>query len=129
MKDFKFWFHGTDHISAIKIVKNGVDLYEGRRELDFSHGGGFYVSCDRDFAYNHARQRQAMRRTKKIALIVFELITVDLERLTNEGKLKEFMTEDDCWKKLTNFFRDGKDKDLEPGLVQNWPHRTGILVP
>ena len=44
MSGVAYWFHSTDHDSALNIVRNGIDLSKGRSALDFSDGKGFYLT-------------------------------------------------------------------------------------
>ena len=39
-----YWFHGTDHGSALSIIRDGIDVTKGNKELDFSDGAGFYLT-------------------------------------------------------------------------------------
>lgn len=40
----KYWYHGTDHASALSILEEGIQPRRGRAMQDFSDGDGFYLS-------------------------------------------------------------------------------------
>ena len=44
MNGVTYWFHATDHTSALNIIGNGIDLDKSRAALDFSDGSGFYLT-------------------------------------------------------------------------------------
>ena len=66
----KYWFHGTDHDSAMHIAINGIDLDRGRAGKDFSDGRGFYLGSDFQLALEWPN-KLAKRNTA--AIVVFEL--------------------------------------------------------
>ena len=44
LKDVSYWYHGTDWSSALNIIRTGIDVTKGRKQLDFSDGSGFYLT-------------------------------------------------------------------------------------
>ena len=46
MSEAEFFFHGTDHKSALNIVHEGIDVKASKCGRDFSDGNGFYLSTD-----------------------------------------------------------------------------------
>ncbi|CAB4030870.1 uncharacterized protein LOC111086092, partial [Paramuricea clavata] len=62
-----FYFHGTDHKSAQNILENGINLREGQKGCDFSHGCGFYVADKFECALEYAM------KSKAAAVVLFNL--------------------------------------------------------
>ena len=83
-----FYFHGTDHKSAQNILDNGINLCDGRKRCDFSHGCGFYVADKFECALEYAMKSKA-------AAVVF------------------FNLSDDCLKKGLDLSDPERHKDLQ----------------
>jgi len=96
------WFHGTDHESAMNIIKNGIDLLKGKTGGDFSDGGGFYLTSDYRFAHKWPQQ---MMKKPNSAVIVFEVKS----DIFSSRKGLQFHEANEDWKNTVGFFRNGKD--------------------
>ena len=83
-----FYFHGTDHKSAQNILENGINLRDGRKRCDFSHGCGFYVADKFECALEYAM------KSKAAAVVLFNL-------------------SDDCLKKGLDLSDTERHKDLQ----------------
>merc|ERR1711915_787407 len=113
LEDVKYWFHGTDYQSAINIAKNGIDLEKGKQGGDFSDGNGFYLTSSYKFA--HAWPQKMKKKTD--AVIVFKLDESCNPLASVSGRT--FLTDDQEWKTLVRFFRNGKDpKECGPGKAK-----------
>lgn len=99
-----YWFHGTDHKSAVNIVKNGIMPNVGKPKLDFSHGDGFYLNPDAGQALEWVEQLQAA------AVIIFD---------ASEEIIKEFTCLDlrSCldikWERVVKWYRSGMNIEEE----------------
>ena len=104
-----YWFHGTDHKSALNIVRNGIDLEKGKAGADFSDGNGFYLTSSYDFA-----RKWPLKMSKETnAIVVFKI--ENTEQILSERVGKSFMEGDDSWKAILRYFRNCKDSQ-ECGL-------------
>ena len=102
MEDTKYWFHGTDHESAINIGRHGIDITKGKEGGDFSHKNGFYITSNFSFAKSWS---QKMRKNTK-AVIVFN---VEDDQIFNSYKgLKLSSDEQEKWTKTVKYFRNGQ---------------------
>ena len=79
-------YHGTTLEFADNIVKNGIDLTIGRKNLDF--GQGFYTTADK---------RQAIEWAKKVSYNVRPAVIVFQSSLDNLN-VKYFPFQNDEWK-------------------------------
>ena len=97
----KFWFHGTDHKSALNIIKSGIDVEASKRGRDFSDGKGFYLSTNYEVAHIWPTQRTKGTNT---AVLVFRA-TPELFKATEGITFEE---DNDEWRSVVSFFRKGK---------------------
>ena len=104
------YFHGTDHESAKNILQNGIFLDEGDKACDFSHGHGFYVTDDLEYAldYAHSKVKAAA------AVIIFNISYSVITRF--RGLDLSGPDQRDNFKSVTKYFRSGKQQS-------NIPHR------
>lgn len=95
-------FHGTDHESAVDILKGrGLYLLAGQHKRDFSSGMGFYLTNNFEDALNWAN-----RKTVKPAMLVFRLNgdhDVFPRKLTLNGQ-----QDLEKWREIVALFRSGK---------------------
>lgn len=104
LKGTKFWFHGTDHDSAIDIIRSGIK-FKKARPTDFSDEGGFYLSN----SYQMAHEWAMTRNPKTSAVLVFELHNNNDSDLFACQDGMEFAEDDARWKKLVKYFRGGSE--------------------
>ena len=95
----KYWFHGTDHDSAINIIRNGIRFTKARR-ADFSDQGGFYLSS----SYEMAHKWPKASKREPSAVIVFKAPN---DGMFAPGEGEEFLEANEKWKKLVTYFRKG----------------------
>ena len=101
------YFHGTDHIGVVDILKSGIKLGVGTPKCDFSHGYGFYVADN----FEYALTEYAMT-TQHAALFVFHV-------------------SDDCLKKYRGLHLSGPENRKELKGVRDYfrggePRRHGL---
>ena len=103
IESIKFWFHGTDHISAQMIVKEGIDVEKSKKGRDFSDGKGFYLSTSYEMAHMWPSSRIKKTTT---AVIVFKA----QPDLFSKSEGKSFLEDqdDEQWREIVSFFRKGK---------------------
>lgn len=104
------FYHGTDAISAKKILQNGIDLTRSIRSLDFSNedsGGGFYVSDN--FKSAKEWSRRVGRRVGSFPAVIGFKIT---DSLKNEQPHLSLTTnsnsERELWQNTVLHFRTGR---------------------
>ena len=78
----------------------------GKEKCDFSHGEGFYVTNDFDYASSYAR------KTGAAAVIIFNISDAYLKNLECVD-LSDSSNHDE-WKTVTNFFRSGEKRSKRP---------------
>ena len=109
---FELFFHGTNHESAEEIMESGIDLLEGSKQKDFSHGDGFYVGKSFDKALEWSKRRYRNVEESSSAVLVFRVEKkklrgnnnengLDLQDLGNPVKKRE-------WENLVQQFRSGE---------------------
>ena len=97
----QFYFHGTDHESAVNILQYGINLGEGTSACDFSNGWGFYATD----SFQYALEESAMT-SKFAALIMFNISDDCLkEGLDLSGPAKE-----EDLKSVIEYFRAGEPR-------------------
>ena len=97
-----YWFHGTDHNSALNIIREGIDLGKGKAAGDFSDGDGFYLTSNFQFAKEWPVK---MMRKPTTAVIIFK---VDPNLFSNyQGATCQDADEE--WESMVRYFRNGKD--------------------
>ena len=69
LKNVNFWFHATDHVSAMDIIQDGIRVEKGKSNQDFSDAMGFYLTNSFDFA----KRMCDLPYTSHEAIIVFKL--------------------------------------------------------
>ena len=82
-------YHGTDHHSAVNIVRQGIDLNAGRQNRDFSSRSGFYLTKNMDEAINWA-----LSTTSKPAILVFQGNQEDLD----SAKKLDLSNNEEIWR-------------------------------
>lgn len=92
-------FHGTNEVSAINIIENGIDLSKGARYADF--GKGFYATKDPEFAWSSGKRKLDYRPESRIAIIKFEFdydAAIHLVRVFDEYCLEwaQFIANNRC---------------------------------
>ena len=97
----RYWFHGTDHTSALNILKNGIDLARGKLGGDFSHGSGFYLTPDLEFAISWSNK---LMKKETCAVIVFD--TKSNTGLFPEGDGLVVPTPDEEWASIVKDYRN-----------------------
>lgn len=102
LEESVYWFHGTDHKSALKIMKEGIDLDKGKDGGDFSDGRGFYLTTNYSFAHWWS---QSMMKKENSAVVVFKL----QNKVFLERKGKQFLVDSDEWRSAVRYFRNKKD--------------------
>ena len=96
------WYHGTDHDSAERIRKNGIEVSSGRRSQDFSHGSGFYLSPYYSFAIDWATKKG---QRDQCAVVVFKH-SINAQ----EYKGLDLTDDDELWRKIVKYNRSGREK-------------------
>ncbi|XP_046847058.1 uncharacterized protein LOC124440684 isoform X1 [Xenia sp. Carnegie-2017] len=96
----ELYFHGTDHSSAQKILKNGIELSKGREKGDLSHRDGFYMANDYEYSLTQYSKKP------KPALLIFCLRPNNLKGfqelyLCDNRNRRDFVT-------VTQFFKAGR---------------------
>ena len=104
------YFHGTDHVSAKIILEDGINLNEGKGNCDFSHGKGFYVANDFDYALNYA----CTKTPGHAAVILFSFSEENMRKfrrldLSGHDKQDDLAT-------VTKFFKSGERMRNRPPL-------------
>lgn len=84
---FELFFHGTNHESAKEIMESGIDLLEGSKKKDFSHGDGFYIGKSFDKALEWSKQRYRNVEESCSAVLVFRVAKKELRGNNNENGL------------------------------------------
>nr|QIQ08615.1 hypothetical protein [Dikerogammarus haemobaphes virus 1] len=103
----RFLFHGTDHLSAMSIVEEGIWPCKGRSMQDFSDNTGFYVTHNFDTA-----KKWALIWSRP-AVVVFKDV-IDEEHFT---KLDLSLSENE-WQRIVKYNRSGCLRKLAPDLRQ-----------
>ena len=97
-----YWFHGTDHNSALNIAQRGIDVTKGKPNQDFSKNGGFYLST----RFETASDWSQMIRKRNRSVIVFRIEEPD--EVFGDVKIpdgEDFPTTNDDWKNLVKWYR------------------------
>lgn len=103
-RNTRLLFHGTDHDSAVDILKGrGLDLLAGSQKRDFSSGKGFYLTDCFKSALNWANCK-----TEKPALMVFRLIE-NGDMMSNSRRLTLTAEQREIWQEVVRLFRSGED--------------------
>ena len=92
-------YHGTDHHSAVNILRQGIDLNAGKQNRDFSSRSGFYLTKNMDEAINWA-----LRTTAKPAILVFQVSQEDLDG----AKKLDLSNNEERWREIVISFRSGR---------------------
>jgi len=123
IESVKYWFHGTDINSARDICTKGISVDQGRTKLDFSDGSGFYVTSSITQANEWS---QITQRYKKFgtAIVVFKLKN-SAEMFSKQRG--ETLSGDD-WKNAVQFFRCGKNRKNENGIMVITKQRASQLL-
>ena len=79
---FEVFFHGTNRKSAEAIIEENIDVTIGDEALDFSDGGGFYVSDRFDNSLQWARDERY--KGESIAVLIFRVDKMQLRGPTGE---------------------------------------------
>ena len=126
MPEAEFFFHGTDHKSALNIVREGIDVEASRRGLDFSDGKGFYLSTDFEKAHEWPRRTALSKKRKaSTAVLVFKAST----DLFQESDGKTFPDDCDEWRSVVTFFRSNKANYENPRQRQRFNRLKYIFGP
>ena len=75
-------YHGTDEISANKIINNGINPKEGKKRADF--GQGFYATPKKQHAIDRAQIKSKREGSPPV------LIVLEFDELSAEGEIKHF---------------------------------------
>ncbi|KAK2555604.1 hypothetical protein P5673_022625 [Acropora cervicornis] len=92
-------YHGTDHHSAVNILRQGIDLNAGKQNRDFSSRSGFYLTKNMDEAINWA-----LSTTAKPAILVFQVSQEDLDG----AKKLDLSNNEERWREIVTSFRSGR---------------------
>ncbi len=104
----RLYFHGTDHKSAQSILENGINLRDGGKCCDFSHGKGFYVADNYQYALEYAHSK-----TKAAAAVILFDIRDDYLRGLRGLDLSGPGDRDDL-KSVVKFFSSGEQRKHRP---------------
>ena len=113
-----YWFHGTDHDSAVNIIEEGIRLDLGSSAQDFSDRDGFYVSGDIDNAKLWAQQQE------KSALVIFKKPDITDYKCLNLCQDRE-----DDWKAIVKHFRHGCSSVLPDDLAAEFAACDFVFAP
>ena len=102
-----FWFHGTDHYSALNILDSGIELGRGNEKQDFSDGCGFYMSTNLDYAKEWAEKSTFLSVP---ALVVFKIP----DNLFAKYDGITFTSPEDKWHDIVMYNRSGRRKCKTP---------------
>ena len=92
------YYHGTDHMSAKRILEDGINLGMGKSECDFSSGSGFYlVDCSK-------YAREWAMKSKAAAVLVYGIS----EGCLNDYQVLDLSNEREKWKEVREHFRNRK---------------------
>ena len=106
----QLYFHGTDHNSAKSILEDGINSREGERNCDFSHGYGFYVANQHDYALEYA-----CNKAKAHAAVILFGSSDETMRNFRKLDLSGHDNQDD-FTTVTKFFKSGERMKNKPPL-------------
>ena len=119
----KLYFHGTDHNSAKNILEKGISLGSGAKKCDFSHGDGFYVTDNYEYALQYSKKHKAQR-----AVILFNISDDCLKgRLDLSGRERR-----EDLKSVRKYFQSGaprRNHELTRALMQELRNCKCIIGP
>lgn len=107
-------YHGTDQSSAQRIVADGVDVYAGRREVDF--GQGFYTTTSLKQVRDWALSR-ASKVGERPAVIRLAIDRLELRNLRSLVFIRSSMDSTDFWSFVTHC---RKGKSLSPITAEDY---------
>ena len=126
LSEAEFFFHGTDHKSALNIVREGIDVEASKFGRDFSDGKGFYLSTDFEKAREWPMRRAlAKKRKASTAVLVFKAST----DIFQETDGKTFRDDCDEWRSVVTFFRSNKSKYETPLQKKQYKRLKYIFGP
>ena len=126
LSEAEFFFHGTDHKSALNIVREGIDVEASKFGRDFSDGKGFYLSTDFEKAHEWPMRRAlAKKRKASTAVLVFKAST----DIFQETDGKTFRDDCDEWRSVVTFFRSNKSKYETPLQKKQYKRLKYIFGP
>ncbi|XP_032221131.2 uncharacterized protein LOC116603673 [Nematostella vectensis] len=128
-RDHRLFYHGTNHMSAQSILRDGIDLDKCRPQLDFSVSRGFYLNNNFDEAEEWGFSRGGGRG--KCAVLVFRIKQNILNR-QNHVDLTGTEQEEE-WRRIVKGCRNGdrkiskelKRKDFVQGPIAGLSKRAG----
>lgn len=86
------FFHGTDHLSAVSLVVDGISPSHGSRKQDFSDSRGFYL-----YANFNAALQWAQMKSKKPAVIIYRVPSDLLSSFTGVHLVSADKAAKGCW--------------------------------
>ncbi|BFZ14116.1 hypothetical protein BsWGS_17155 [Bradybaena similaris] len=102
----KIYYHGSNDHNVRSIIENGIDVTRSTRPIDFSCGGGFYVTKDFSKAVDWSRRVVGWKRGRQ-AVIAFK-ISQSLRKEEPHLALKvDTTTNRKWWECVVSHFRHG----------------------
>ncbi|XP_059160855.1 uncharacterized protein LOC131944315 isoform X2 [Physella acuta] len=125
LSDQDFFYHGTNHKSAVNIIQCGLQPTAGRSSQDFSSRDGVYFSESFLDAKEWASQRFA-----KPAVMIFQVPIVMLFESVNNGRdlTPETQENHQEWVQTVNFCRNKyRKKQEEPANFRSYNFIRGAM--
>ncbi|XP_078663857.1 uncharacterized protein LOC144906983 [Branchiostoma floridae x Branchiostoma belcheri] len=117
----KILYHVTSHQSAREIVKKGIKLSVGKKDLDFSDSYGFYLAPEVDSCYTLMFTRTVGAR----AILVYKVDDNAQGGFTSN--MLDLTENDDLWKEVVTCFRRGESQKVE--TLHETPFGMGLNKP
>ncbi|XP_059169304.1 uncharacterized protein LOC131951053 [Physella acuta] len=116
-------FHGTDHVSAVSVLEQGIRVKDGHAAQDFTNKEGFYLS----YSYHEAKD-WAIKGGNDPAVIVFNIPQMLLVEADNNGRDLTPDTPENRreWEETIKYCRSGYNGD-EPSRFRTYSFIKGHM--